>query len=890
MLEDMRPSSPSCVAQRTVRRVVLAAVCVGLLAMTGSAAFAQTGPPSSEPGESREAPGHLIVIARDAQGGRLPGATVVFSSPGADAGSGNPRVLVTDASGEATIDITPGDYRLVVELPGFEPATIEALVRPGETAEAVATLVIGGYAEQVAVRAQPETFVPPTSDGQVETLSPKEIDQLPDDPEELAVAIEALAGVGAEIRINGFEGGTLPPKEQIQVVRIRRDPFSTDSMGAGQVRVEIITRPGGTAWRHEVSAGLRDQSIDARPAFSPTQPDGQTRRLSWSFSGPIVTGRSSISGRLSLRDSFDAQAIIATGAPTTFPGLVNTERQRVDGEVRVEHALNATQTLRGEYQRWDSTGDNLGVGEFELPERAFADDTAGNIARLSAIGTIGKHFLNELRLEYVDVSSAVDSISDAVGLNVPNAFRAGGAQRQGGRRDQEIEIAQTVDLISHPKHKIRFGFETELGWTRTDRVDNYIGTFTFASLADYEAGRPRQFTQRVGNPLVSYDRQEFSWFAYDEVELSEGLRFGFGFRHDVQSLLDDFNNVAPRASVAWTPKDRPKTTLTAGVGVFNEWYQPWVYEQTLQLDGTRQRDLIIRDPGYPDPFGGQGIAALPPPSILREADELDMTVNTRASVGLEHRFSQQLRVQLNVYGQTTADRLRGFNANAPLDGVFPDSDFERITEIESTGKARTAGFDSSVRLSREDGKASGLVRYQYRQAWNDSDGPTSLPADSRDLDAEWGPASWDVRHRMFGFVRMELPMGLRANAWGDIASGAPYTIRTGLDDNGDTVFTDRPDGLGRNTERGTWQRTLNLRLGWRPEFGGGGSTAGAQGAGSAPGPRPTPRGVEFYAQAWNVLNETNFTRFAGVMTSPFFLQPTGSAPARRFDFGTRVFF
>ena len=148
--------------------------------------------------------------------------------------------------------------------------------------------------------------------------------------------------------------------------------------------------------------------------------------------------------------------------------------------------------------------------------------------------------------------------------------------------------------------------------------------------------------------------------------------------------------------------------------------------------------------------------------------------------------------------------------------MFPDPDFERVTEVESSGRARSAGFDSSVRLSREDGKASGLVRYQYGQSWNDSDGPTSLPADSRDLDAEWGPASWDVRHRVFGFVRMELPMGLRANAWGDLASGAPYTIRTGLDDNGDTVFTDRPEGLGRNTERATWQRTLNLRLGMAP--------------------------------------------------------------------------
>ncbi len=857
------------------------ALVTGLAADRAAAQSPQT--PLAEH-ETREAPGHLIVIAKDTQGGRLPGATIVFSGPGPDA-AGVPRMLVTDDSGEAMLDVPAGDYRLIVEMPGFEPATIDAVVRPAEAAEAVATLAIAGYAEQVAVRADTQTFVPPTADGQVETLSPREIEQLPDDPEELAIAIEALAGIGAEIRVNGFAGGSLPPKDQIQVVRIRRDPFSTDSMGAGQVRVEIITRPGGTSWAHDVSVGFRDQSIDARPAFSQAQPEGQTRRLSWSFRGPIVKGQSSISGRVSIRDSYDAQPLVATGAPTAFPSLVNAERRRFDGEVRVEHAMSSTQTLRGEYQRWDSRGSNMGVGEFELPERAFDDRSAGDIARISAIGTIGRHFLNDIHLEYVDVRSDTESMSDAIGINVPNAFRAGGAQRSGGRRDQEIEIAQTVDLISNSRHKVRFGFETELGWTRTDRIDNYIGTFTFASLEDYDAGRPRQFTQRVGNPLVTYSRQEFSWFAYDEVEMREGLRFGFGVRHDIQSLMDDWNNIAPRASLSWTPKERPKTTLTAGVGFFNEWYPQWVYEQTLQLDGTHLRDVIVGDPGYPDPLTDDGLTSMPAPSIVRESSTgLDMVSTARASVGLEHRFSQHLRVQLNAYGQSIQDRLRSLNANAPIDGVFPDAEFERITEIESTGRGRSAGFDSSVRVSREDGKASGLVRYQYGQSWNDSDGPTSLPADSRDLDAEWGPASWDVRHRVFGFVRMELPGGVRANAWGDIASGTPYTIRTGLDDNHDSVFADRPAGTGRNTERGTWQRTLNLRLGWRPDFGSVTSTDGG-GAGAK-----TPRGVEFYAQAWNILNETNFTRFSGVMTSPYFMRPTAAAPARRFDFGTRVFF
>jgi hypothetical protein len=43
-------------------------------------------------------------------------------------------VLVTDASGEASLDVPPGDYRLLIELPGFEPVTVEALVRSSETA------------------------------------------------------------------------------------------------------------------------------------------------------------------------------------------------------------------------------------------------------------------------------------------------------------------------------------------------------------------------------------------------------------------------------------------------------------------------------------------------------------------------------------------------------------------------------------------------------------------------------------------------------------------------------------------------------------------------------------------------------------------------------------
>lgn len=842
------------------------------------------------------ASGQLAVTARDTLDGRLPGATVRIESAdgGGDAHDG---VIVTDGSGEAIVDLPPGDYRVVVELPGFDPATIDAAVTAGQTARAVATLSLGGFAEQVAVSVEDSPVVP-TPDGQVETLTAEEIDQLPDNPEELALVLEALAGADATFRVNGFEGGELPPKQQIQAVRIRRDPFAPDSMGGGQPRVEIITRPGMSDWSHEVSVGFRDQSIDARQAFAESRGTGQTRRGSWNFSGPLVRNRTSLSGRISVLDSFDAQPIVAQGTGTSFASLVNQERGWISGEVRVEHAINSAHTLRAEYQRRDSSGENLGVGEFELPERAYAQDSVRDIARVSAMSTFGTLLFNEFRFEYVDARERVDSSSDALALNVPNAFVSGGAQRRGGRREREIEIADTIDFLRGGRHKVRLGFEGEFGWSRSDRMDNYVGTYLFASLDDYAAGRPRQFSQRTGDPLVTYSRYELSWFVHDEVTLSESMRLGLGLRHDVQSLVDSVWNLSPRVSLAWTPGgQRGSTTVTTGIGVFNDWYQTSIFEQTLQLDGTRQRDLIVRNPSFPDPFGDGAEIELPPPSVIREAGDISMQRSERASVGVEHRFTRDIRLQVSVFGQLTQNRLRSINVNAPVDGFFPDPTFDRITQIGSTGRARSAGFDSSFRMSANRNRTSGMIRYRYGQAWNDADGALSMPADSRDPDAEWGPASFDVRHRIFGFFRTELPLGIRANLWGDIQSGAPYTIRTGFDDNGDTIFNDRPFGVGRNTERGTWQRTLNLRFGWRPfamnsaaggegRGGGGGERGGRGGRGGGRG----EKGVEIYAQVWNLLNETNFTRFSGVLTSPYYGQATAAAGARRFDFGTRIFF
>ncbi len=48
----------------------------------------------------------------------------------------------------------------------------------------------------------------------------------------------------------------------------------------------------------------------------------------------------------------------------------------------------------------------------------------------------------------------------------------------------------------------------------------------------------------------------------------------------------------------------------------------------------------------------------------------------------------------------------------------------------------------------------------------------------------------DIRHRVFFMANTPLGYGVRASLQAQYSSAPPYTITTGIDDNGDTVFND----------------------------------------------------------------------------------------------------
>ena len=197
-----------------------------------------------------------------------------------------------------------------------------------------------------------------------------------------------------------------------------------------------------------------------------------------------------------------------------------------------------------------------------------------------------------------------------------DAFTIGGAQISGGRRSRDFQLENELEFTVKKAHQMEFGATITGSSYSVDEVRNTNGTFTFASLEMYQAGIPTTYTQRTINPNGGYSLHRFGWYLQDSYRVNRSVMISGAMRHDMQTRLSDWTNFSPRASISWTLPGR-KTTLRSSIGVWPQFFEGGLYEQTLWANGQQQRDIVISNPGFPDPFLGGIPLAGQPPSIVR---------------------------------------------------------------------------------------------------------------------------------------------------------------------------------------------------------------------------------------------------------------------------------
>src|SRR5262245_4759049 len=590
------------------------------------AAFLIAGPAFSQ--SRTDATLRITVV--DESGGVIVGARVDVKP----LGGGDPATIDTGGRGDATFAaLAPGRYAIHVEAPGFEPSDVRDLrLRAGDTRREI-KLPIAKLAESVNVtRDGRERGADPRSDAFATILGAAEINELPDDPDEMERILKDMAGPGAIMRVNGFRGGKMPPKDQIAQIRFHRNMFAADSHEPGMVSVDIITKPGLSNWRGSSNMGFRGDALNARNAFAPTKGDEQNERVGFSLSGPLWKKHTSLSLSVDGFDAFDTKTIVAALPSGFFADSIRKPNDTLNFSARIEHALTPNQQLRIEAQRNHNFTDNLGVGDFDLAERGYHQTRTEWLLRASTAGSIRKSMFNDFRFQVRGEDTGVGATSQAPAVLVLNAFNSGGAQFDGSRAATTVEIADDLD-IAKGKHAFRAGLQFEAGRYHTNERRNASGTFTFADLASYNAARPTTFTRNVGDPHVGISQLQTGIYVQDDYRARKELTLSGGVRGEFQSHVGGFH-LGPRGGLAWSPFKSGKTTIRAGGGLFFDWFDALSYEQAIQLDGTHQQIETIVAPGYPNAsLGGQ--ALLLPNGRLQIASDLDQPTLFETNAGIE---------------------------------------------------------------------------------------------------------------------------------------------------------------------------------------------------------------------------------------------------------------
>ncbi len=547
------------------------------------------------------------------------------------------------------------------------------------------------------------------------------------------------------------------------------------------------------------------------------------------------------------------------------------------------------------------------------------------------------------------------------------------------RKTQTLTFSDGMSRM-YKRHNLRWGldFRREMLDSRTN--SNPRGAYVFTGLytglgtsrvtgtdlADFLLGLPQQASLQYGPGTVQLRSNSVSLYFQDDWRVSTGFTLNAGVRYEYQSpysentnhlvTLDappdfsaavpvlagqagpytgaypltiinpDRNNVSPRLGFAW--RANPKTVVRGGYGI-NYSSVPYlsVAQKLTAQPPFATTDTVTGTPVAPlalsDAFSGT------PATTTTN----NFAVDKNYTIGYVHLWNVDVQRELTrtltggvSYTGTkglSLDILRAPNRDATgttINGVQP------FIWESSGAESILYSFSGRLRKRLSQGFQVGGT-YTYSNSRDDASslggGGGTVAQNDKDLAAEWGPSSFDVRHRVAIDFSFELPFGpnrrwLSKEGWageifggwmlnGNLAysSGSRYTARVtgsvadvagGVNGtrrasyNGDPIALANPTidrffntsafsvpiaGTFGNSTRnmivGPEAKTFNLSL--MKNF----TVRGT-------------RGLSLRVQANNVLNQAVWGSIDTVVNSPTFGQVTSVRPMRSVQIILRVNF
>jgi hypothetical protein len=595
--------------------------------------------------------GSVRGVITDELGATIVGATVILTDS-----SGVAKTATTNGEGVYVFNaLVPGKYIVSVSAPGFAVSDeTEVDVTAGGRPSVDLTLKVTIEEQKVTIAAETPLSTDSTNNANQTVITGKDLDALPDDPDELAAALQALAGPsmgpnGGQIFVDGFSGGRLPPKESIREIRINQNPFAAEN-DQPSGRIDILTRPGTDKIRGSAFFNFQDESFNSRNPFATTsrkRSPFQIRQFGGNLGGPLVAKKASYFIDFERREIDDNELVKATILDSNLNpldlglGLV-VPRRNVTFSPRFDYQINTNNTLIARYSYSHSSTTNGGVGGFSLPERAYDSSSSQQNLQLTETAVLNASMINETKFQFTH--QRADSLADNTrpALNVSSSFIGGGSQIGHLTNTRNSWELQDFLAWSRGNHAYKFGGRIRGVSIGDINPNNFGGTFTFTgalvptldannnaildqpifvdSLERYRrtlllerdprnlsaseirlrGGGASQLSIASGNPTARVSQVDFGVYAQDDWRVKPNLTFSYGLRYERQTNISSKFNFAPRIAFAWSPGAAnstrpPSMVIRGGGGVFFNRFGEGNTLQANRFNGVNQQQFSIRE-------------------------------------------------------------------------------------------------------------------------------------------------------------------------------------------------------------------------------------------------------------------------------------------------------
>ncbi|KAA0255618.1 MAG: TonB-dependent receptor [Acidobacteria bacterium] len=716
-------------------------------------------------------------------------------------------------------------------------------------------------------------------------------------------------------------------QEAVQEYEVITNPYAAEYGRLAGGVVNIVTRAGTNDFKAGIFGFYRSDALSRPDPLTGESVPLEDLRFGASVGGPLARDRTFFFAAYERVQTDTANPVAISDADVALIRSRGFEIEngnvpyRVRGDslvVKLDHAFDQSNAVvaRGNWSegldenqlRWGGLIARSGGGARETRDVAGA---------LGYTAILGSRAYNELRALYSYNDYTVNPLDPGrgVGVTIPGVATFG-TQRL-IPQPRTSNVLQLFDSFSYQPGsgalELKAGADYYRVSGRAEVPVGFAGYYRFSALPPsaafpqgltvreaFAAGVPALFVQAFGDPSWSGSASHFGAFAQAEIRPARQLLLRLGARYDVETPVEPYSsssNWSPRASFSWAPTDTFR--VTGGYGRFTGMTALGPQWAVGNLDGVKVRTLVWTIQGGPSPAVPWNLlpdrrfpdeasagASVVPPLILR-AGEFQSASTDMANLSFELEIERALVARVDgVWARgrhvfTARDVNPITNPDGPPGQQRPDPRYSSIQLFESVGNSWYEALSVGA-MSRPGGPFAFSAFYTYADAEDDYLDylPEFQPQDPLDLAAERGPSSQSPKHKVtltgiWSSVGRTAAWWVRDWAVGlsfDLKAGLPYTVYAGYDRNrnGDPA-SDRPPGVGRNSETLPTQLTLDLRVARTVRLGG-------------------TLTAELVVVCTNLTDHRNVREVQSVQNLPSFGQPTLYGPGRLFQVGARLDF